>query len=198
VFEELTQLDNPLQHRAKGTGLGLSISRHLAGILRGRVWADSELGRGSTFFLEVPIRHAEVEAMQAMVAESQTLDPSRSPVLVVEDDRQTLFLDERYLSHSGFQVIPARTIEDAREALKRVRPAAVVLDIMLDGETSWRFLSDLKGDPATASIDGSVGLRLARSATPQVIFLHLVMPGVPAFDVIDELKLDPRASGTRC
>ncbi|HXU65137.1 MAG TPA: response regulator [Polyangia bacterium] len=269
VFEEFTQLDNPLQHRAKGTGLGLSISRHLAGILGGRVWADSEVGRGSTFFLEVPVRHAEVEAMQAMVAESQTLDPSRSPVLVVEDDRQTLFLYERYLSHSGFQVIPARSIEDAREALKRVRPAAVVLDIMLDGETSWRFLSDLKSDPATASIpalvltvtnreakaralgadeffvkpidqdwliaklrdlarhtgpistvlvidddevsryllrralqgtpyrvleaaDGSVGLRLARTATPQVIFLDLVMPGVPVFDVIDELKLDPR------
>jgi len=269
LFEEFTQIENPLQQRAKGTGLGLSISRHLAGILGGRVWAESQLGQGSTFYLEVPIRHAEVEAMQALVAGSQTLDPSRSPVLVLEDDRQTLFLYERYLSHSGFQVIPARTVDDAREALRRVRPAAIVLDIMLDGETSWSFLSDLKSDPATASIpalvltvtnreakaralgadeffvkpidqdwlirklndlarrtgpistvlvidddevsryllrralhgtpyrvleaaDGAVGLRLARTAAPQVIFLDLIMPGVSAFDVIDELKLDPR------
>ncbi len=269
VFEEFNQIDNPLQERVKGTGLGLSISRHLAGILGGKVGVESALGSGSTFFLEIPAVHAEVEAMQTLVAGSKTLDPGRAPVLVVEDDRQTLFLYERYLRHSGFQVIPARTIDDAREAMKTVRPAAVVLDIMLDGETSWSFLSDLKSNPATSSIpalvvtvtnreskaralgadeffvkpidqdwlvkklsdlarrtgpistilvidddevaryllrraladtpyrvleasDGAVGVRLARTAMPQVIFLDLVMPGMAAFDVIDELKLDPR------
>jgi signal transduction histidine kinase/CheY-like chemotaxis protein len=269
VFEEFNQLDNRLQQRSKGTGLGLSISRHLAGILGGRVGVESRLGEGSTFFLEIPAVHAEVQEMATLVDASKALDPSRAPVLVVEDDRQTLFLYERYLRHAGFQVIPARTVDDAREALKTVRPAAVVLDIMLEGETTWRFLSDLKANPATSTIpalvvtvtnreakaralgadeffvkpideewlvkkladlarrtgpistvlvidddevarylvrralagtsyrvleagDGAIGIRLARTALPQVIFLDLVMPGMAAFDVIDELKLDPR------
>jgi signal transduction histidine kinase/CheY-like chemotaxis protein len=269
VFEEFNQIENRLQRRTKGTGLGLSISRHLAGILGGRVGVESKLGAGSTFFLEIPAVHAEVEAMATLVDASKVLDPGRAPVLVVEDDRQTLFLYERYLRHAGFQVIPARTVDDARVALKHVRPAAVVLDIMLEGETTWRFLSDLKSDPATSAIpalvvtvtnreakaralgadeffvkpideawlvkkladlarrtgpistvlvidddevarymlrralagtsyrvleapDGAVGVRLARTAAPQVIFLDLVMPGMGAFDVIDELKLDPR------
>ena len=41
---------------------------------------------------------------------------------------------------AGFQVVPARTIGDAERLLNRMRPAAIVLDIMLDGESSWEFL----------------------------------------------------------
>ena len=90
--------------------------------------------------------------MQALVERSRVLDPRRAPVLVVEDDRQTMFLYERYLTQAGFQVIPARTTEEARVALGRVRPAAIVLDVMLETESSWRFLRDVKENPDTHEI----------------------------------------------
>jgi CheY-like chemotaxis protein len=71
---------------------------------------------------------------------------------VIEDDRQTLFFYERYLSKCGFQVLPARTLDDARRAMDKVVPAAVVLDVLLEGESTWRFLAELKDDPRTADV----------------------------------------------
>ncbi|HTV02445.1 MAG TPA: response regulator [Luteitalea sp.] len=152
VFDEFTQLDSPIQRRVKGTGLGLALSRRLAVILGGTLTVESRKGEGSTFTLRIPRVHPEVTEMVAMQERSRDLDPQRAPILVLEDDRQTLFLYERYLRDAGFQILPARTIEDARAAMRRVRPAAIVLDVMLEGETSWTFLSELKSSPETRDI----------------------------------------------
>jgi CheY-like chemotaxis protein len=205
--------------------------------------------------------------MKGLAERSAQLDPARPPILVVEDDRQTLFLYEKYLSGSGFQIVPARTVDEAREVLRRTRPAAIVLDIMLEGETSWTLLSEVKAQAETRDIpvivvtvtnreqkaralgadefvikpldqewlarklaalarrrgpisrvlvidddevsrymlarmlaggpyevieaaNGGDGVRLARDQQPQLIFLDFVLPGMTAFDVLDELKLD--------
>ncbi len=152
IFEEFYQVDGPLQRRQKGTGLGLPLARQLAELLHGTLTVESELGKGSTFTLRIPARHPEAAEMAALVERSARPAPGHQPILVVEDDRQTLFLYEKYLRGSGFNVIPARSIEEARVALEKLRPAAIVLDVMLDGETSWRFLQDLKGAPETRDI----------------------------------------------
>lgn len=266
VFEEFTQLENPIQAHVKGTGLGLSLSRRLADMLGGTLTVDSELGKGSTFRLVVPQVHPEVRELQQLTARSQQ-STELAPVLVVEDDRQTLFLYEKYLQGSGFRVVPARTTDDARRLLRSVRPSAIVLDIMLEGETTWRFLSEVKNDPHTRDIPvlvvtvtdrenkaralgadefwmkpmdqswlqrklrslavrgrvekilvidddevsrylvrrllvdtsyriieatgGEQGIQLARERLPDVILLDFVMPGMSAFEVLDELKANP-------
>jgi signal transduction histidine kinase/DNA-binding response OmpR family regulator len=267
IFDEFTQIDNPLQRKVKGTGLGLSLSRRLAEVLGGTLTVTSAPGVGSTFTLVVPRVHPEVQEMANLARRSSNLEPGKPPILVVEDDRQTLFLYEKYLRNSGFQIIPARTVEEARDALTRVRPVAIVLDVMLEGETSWALLSEMKAQAETRDIPilvvtvtnreqkaralgadefvikpldqqwlikklaalarrrgpihrilvidddevarymvgkllagtkyevieaatGAEGVRLARERQPQVIFLDFVLPGMTAFDVLDELKLD--------
>lgn len=150
IFEEFGQVDSPIQRKVKGTGLGLSLSRRLATLLAGSLDVESEPGRGSTFTLTIPLVHPEVRELADIVA--RPIDPTKAPVLVVEDDRKTIFLYERYLAMTGFQVLPARTIADARKVLEEHRPAAIVLDVMLEGETSWDFLAELKRDPATSDI----------------------------------------------
>jgi signal transduction histidine kinase len=54
IFEEFTQVENPLQRRSKGTGLGLPLCRRLAGLLGGSVDVTSRPGIGSTFMLTLP------------------------------------------------------------------------------------------------------------------------------------------------
>ena len=152
VFEEFTQVDNPLQRKVRGTGLGLSLARSLASVLGGEVTLESEPGVGSRFTLTIPVTHDEVGEMRDMERRSEALDPARQPILVLEDDRQTLFLYEAYLRNSGFQILPARTADEARAILQRVTPAAIVLDVMLDGETSWPFLAELKSASDTRDI----------------------------------------------
>lgn len=55
VFNDFSQVDSPVQKRLRGTGLGLSLSKQLAEILGGRVELDSELGKGSTFSVILPL-----------------------------------------------------------------------------------------------------------------------------------------------
>lgn len=148
IFEEFGQVESPLQ--VKGTGLGLALSRRLAELLGGSLYVESQLGEGSCFTLRVPLRHPEVGELERL--QSQPLDPSRAPVLVVEDDRKTIFMYEKYLAMAGFQVVPARSVDEARQLLGQLRPKAVVLDILLEGESSWKLLADLESAPETRDI----------------------------------------------
>jgi CheY-like chemotaxis protein/anti-sigma regulatory factor (Ser/Thr protein kinase) len=144
IFQEFTQLESATQKRVKGTGLGLPLSRRLAELLGGGVSVSSRVGAGSTFTLTIPrVYRGPAEVCYAPEVTPRA-DPTRFPLLVVEDNRETVFIYEKYLRGSGFQVIPARTLRAARRALKEVRPVAVVLDILLEGESSWELLAELK------------------------------------------------------
>jgi len=269
IFEEFGQIEGPMQARVKGTGLGLPLSRKLAELLGGTLLVDSAPGEGSTFTLTVPLCHPEVRELTTL--ESRPIDPSKAPVLVVEDDRKTIFIYEKYLAMAGFQVVPARNVEDAHRLLEKVHPAAIVLDIMLEGESSWTFLSQVKQSPRTKDIpvlvvtvtnkeqkaralgadefwlkpvdqdrllrklrsiakpgmtakvlvidddskarylmrkylehgpyqlleasDGLTGIRCAREERPHVILLDFLLQEMTAFDVLDDLKGDPRTRG---
>jgi DNA-binding response OmpR family regulator len=80
------------------------------------------------------------------------LEPGLAPVLFVEDDVETRFLYEKYLRNSTYQAVGVGTVREAREMTRSIRPQAIVLDILLRGEDSWRYLNELKTDPATATI----------------------------------------------
>jgi signal transduction histidine kinase/CheY-like chemotaxis protein len=147
VFDEFVQIENPLQRRVKGTGLGLPLSKRLAGLLGGSIAVKSELGSGSTFSVTIPIVYKA--AGHTAIAPAQ---PGRSPVLVVEDSDEDLMIFERILSNTRFQVVPARSIAAATAALDVLRPSAIVLDLRLQGQEAWDFVTRLKREERTAGI----------------------------------------------
>ncbi len=57
LFNDFMQLDTRLQRRLRGTGLGLSLARKFAQLLGGEVGAESELGKGSRFWVRLPVRY---------------------------------------------------------------------------------------------------------------------------------------------
>ncbi len=152
IFEEFVQVATPLQKKVKGTGLGLALSKRLAELLGGRLSVESEVGVGSTFTAVIPLVYPRPAPESAVMITPQQPDPSRFPVLVVEDNPQDIALYERYLEGSGFQVIAVQTVKEARQALKQFRPMAVVLDILLPGEGGWAFLVEMRADEATRDI----------------------------------------------
>lgn len=152
IFQEWTQVEGKLQKVAKGSGLGLPLSRKLAQLLGGNVYVKSKPGMGSTFVAAIPRSFAGETEIVYVPEVKRDIDSSKLPVLVLEDNREALFIYEKYLKGSGFQVIPANTIHEAREALRAFRPVAVVLDVLLQGEHSWDLLRDLKEDESTSGI----------------------------------------------
>jgi len=154
IFEEFTQVPNKLQGRVKGTGLGLPLCRRLARLMHGEVGVHSEPGVGSTFTATLPVHFDErsVSPVTTSPVEEVRVDPLMVQVLVVEDEPETQFIYEKLLKGSRYQPISARNLREARDVVLQLRPRAVLLDILLRGEDSWRWLADLKNDAATADI----------------------------------------------
>lgn len=153
IFEEFVQIEGSHQQRFRGTGLGLSLTRRLAELLGGEVGVSSQAGLGSTFRVTLPREYAgEPQDQRVLPFTRETLDPLRHPVLVVEDNKEVLYIYERFFKGTRFQLVPAHSVRDARQRMMTIRPLAVMLDILLDGVSSWPLLEDLKGSATTREI----------------------------------------------
>lgn len=143
VFEEFTQVENKLQKTVKGTGLGLPLSRKMAQLLGGNVTLESELGIGSTFSVHLPIVFPGA-GIENEDSEIPSLEAGRVPVVLIEDNRETAFVISKFLDRTEFQVIPTYTTSRGMEVVKKVSPAAAILDVLVDGEASWETLKQIK------------------------------------------------------
>lgn len=151
IFEEYIQIQSPLQKRTKGTGLGLPLSRKLAELLGGKVWLESELGAGATFYTSIPLICPNC-TQDAVLIPTWQLDPNRRSVLVVEDSAETLLAYEKYLKDSCYQLIYVKTIKQAETAIASFQPDAIILDILLERENTWSFLAQLKENQTTQDL----------------------------------------------
>ena len=130
--------------REEGTGLGLTLSRKIVELLGGRMWLESEVGVGSTFGFSLRSR----ENVDRPGPAKQVL----GDVVVIEDDRPSLDLITAYLSGAALRVTTAGDGQTGLDAVRRVRPAAVLLDIRLPGIDGWAVLQALKLEPGTKDI----------------------------------------------
>jgi signal transduction histidine kinase/CheY-like chemotaxis protein len=155
IFQEFTQIDNPVQRKVKGTGLGLPLCRKLANLLGGEIELKSQPGLGSTFSVTVPAEHVQPEVEVARDESAQLtwqVEENRIPVLFLEDEAQLRLIYQNYLRESPFQMLAAANLREARNSMRQVQPGAIVLDIVLRGEDGWNWLAELKTDPATQAI----------------------------------------------
>jgi signal transduction histidine kinase/DNA-binding response OmpR family regulator len=148
IFDEFVQIENPLQRRVKGTGLGLPLSKRLAELLGGTISVATTLGLGSTFSVTIPL----VYRPGLPIGPIGPIVDGREAVLVVEDADEDMLLYERALAGTRFQVVPVRSVAAADAALDTLRPAAIVLDLRLQGQDAWDWLAKRKRDERTSSV----------------------------------------------
>jgi signal transduction histidine kinase/CheY-like chemotaxis protein len=138
VFEEFTQVENPLQGRYRGTGLGLPLCRQMAILLGGKVWVESKLGSGSSFFAELPIIYKGEADTEAAREDIPSPEFSRSAVLLIDGETSAFSMLEPVFRTSEFQLIHMESLERAETWLERHKPGAVVC--AMESSTAWDFL----------------------------------------------------------
>jgi signal transduction histidine kinase/DNA-binding response OmpR family regulator len=153
IFQDFAQVDSPIQRRVKGTGLGLPLSKKLAKVLGGEVRVKSSLGVGSTFTLEIPLRYRDsLEERPNQEAFAWDSESGKRAVLIVEDDAVMKIMYNSFLEGSPFQAVHASTTREANQILDQMRPAAIVLDVVLRSEDSWTFLARRAEDARTQGV----------------------------------------------
>jgi len=154
IFEEFTQIENPLQRWQKGTGLGLPLTRKLATLLGGAVGVRSTPGLGSTFWAEIPIRYSGKDVAPGFELPGSVAPPTPANlrVLVIDDDDTARYTVASFASRPGTQIIQAENGLTGIARAQTDRPDVILLDLMMPGIGGHEVLQRLKSDPATASI----------------------------------------------
>jgi PAS domain S-box-containing protein len=151
LFEAFTQADSSTTRKFGGTGLGLAISRRFCRMMGGDITVDSEIGKGSTFTVRLPVRVADPkdQVKQLAAAISQANGGS---VLVIDDDARVHDMLQRSLAKEGLRVIAAHSGEEGLKMARELHPDAITLDVMMPGMDGWAVLAALKSDPELADI----------------------------------------------
>lgn len=156
LFKPFRQATNGKEFMHQGIGLGLAITKKLVELHGGRVWIESEYGKGTTVYFRMPI---VIDAMHEQLAQAEMLidalhrenakrtDDQQPLALVIEDSAQASELLRRHIESAGFRVEIARNGVEAIEKAKRFHPTVITLDILLPQKDGWQVMRELKRHP---------------------------------------------------
>jgi PAS domain S-box-containing protein len=143
IFESFRQASATTKGVREGTGLGLAITKRLVELHGGKIWVESQPGKGSRFFFTLPL--AEQPA---------ALDVARQhPLLLIASDLAAWDKEiSDHLQQEGFRLDTAGSAADAVLKAKDLHPDLVLLDMETLGRGCWETLHELKALRETRSI----------------------------------------------
>lgn len=152
IFDSFRQLETGLSRTYSGLGLGLALVETLTNLMRGRIWAESTIGQGSTFFVEVPFQvNDSVPAIPAQETPAQT----NARILLVEDNDVAQRIFTHVLRRGQYLVECAKSGMDAIRATQGRRYDLILMDLQmpgLNGIDTTKAIRNLPGYESTPII----------------------------------------------
>jgi CheY-like chemotaxis protein len=152
LFQPFTQADSSTTRKYGGSGLGLSICKKLTEIMGGRIWFESESGKGTAFYFILPLKRQARKVQKKFVVPD---DLQRLRVLVVDDCADTRNLMHKLLTSFRLQIEMAVTGADALDKMRKASDLGSGFDLIImdwimpemDGlESVKKIREDLKSD----------------------------------------------------
>ena len=153
IFTAFEQADMSTTRHFGGTGLGLAITKKIAEVMGGRIWLDSEVGKGSTFHIAIPFEYGQDRTTTL----EQLPDLTGMPVLLVDDNETNLRILQETLEGWGMSVRvagnAASAISQLRDIEKQQAPLPLVItDVHMPEMDGFQLVEALRDEPSLREV----------------------------------------------
>jgi len=160
IFERFQQVDSSDSRKHDGTGLGLAICRSIVQQHGGRIWVESILGEGSTFYLTLPIIKSTPSQDLDDSLNSSRLSPHASAltpqpsrlILICDDDPKVGAELQTLLESRSYRVVVVHSGQEAIATAASLHPDAILLDLLMPCMNGWEVMAILKERTDTRDI----------------------------------------------
>lgn len=155
LFDSFAQADTSISRQYPGTGLGLAISKQLVELMGGRIFARSQVNKGSVFGFELTLGCANEDLEHDLTSVSDSTEiPTGTKILVVDDSATIRMIVTELLTGIGYEVDAA---ESGEVAIARIKAnptayAAILMDIQMPGMDGITATQILKAAPSTCHL----------------------------------------------
>ncbi len=194
VFDVFSQADTSTTRRFGGTGLGLAISDQLVKLMHGRIWVESEVGKGSTFSFTADFGLQPEDAIHPLADLSEL---ATMQALVVDDNQTNRRIFEELLTSWNMEPVLAADGDSALAEMKNAAAAGkpfplVLLDCMMPETDGFQVAEQFNSDPALPQCEMimvSSGARPddAERCRDLGIFRYMLKPVVPS-DLLETIR----------
>lgn len=147
IFNAFVQADNSTTRKFGGSGLGLSITRKLVELMGGKIELQSEIGRGTTFTLRIPLREVPRSSIRATPDTGSVRFSSKNVVLCVEDH----FINQKMIAaifkDLGIDIHIANNGREGYEKAQELRPDLILMDLHMPLMDGFETVRKIRANP---------------------------------------------------
>ena len=152
LFDAFMRVDSKKNKKIKGTGLGLAIAKQLVEQMDGKIWVESVYGKGSSFFVQLPMRKvsdgkiSNVEWKEADERKRKSFVAPQAKILIVDDNPENLMVTSSLLKRTAVFVDTAASGEECIHKVRQNVYDLILLDYMMPQMDGIDTIRELKKD----------------------------------------------------